>query len=99
MMDVLDGFEPRHAAVVNMMSLVVEHGEFFDLADDFAKVGLAVRRFTGRLCAEGGEEIVAQVLVLQRRVADLAKKNAVDVREENISDVADDPDVVLNVQG
>ena len=33
--DVLDGLEPRHTGVVYVMGLVVENGEFFELADNF----------------------------------------------------------------
>ncbi len=31
-----------NAAVVDVVRLVVEHGEFVDLADDLAQIGLAV---------------------------------------------------------
>jgi hypothetical protein len=64
--DVLDGFEPRHAGIVDVVCLVVEDGEFLDLADDFAEVGLAVGGLAGGLFPEGvGEKVIAQVVVLQ----------------------------------
>ncbi len=57
-------FEPRHALVVDVVRLVVEDGEFFDFADEFAEVGLRVGGLAGGLFAEGvGEEVVAQVVV------------------------------------
>ena len=50
--DVLDGFEPRHPRVVDVVRLVVEDGEFLDLADDLAEVGLAVGGLADGLWAE-----------------------------------------------
>ena len=53
--DVLDGAEPRHLRIVNVMRFVVEDGEFIDFADDFTEVPsqqpdhLAARRGGGRL--------------------------------------------------
>ena len=98
--DVLDGFEPRHARIVDVVRLVVEDGEFLDLADDFAEVGLAVGGFSGRFFAEGvGEKVVAQVIVLQRRIADLAEEDAMDVGEKDITCLTNETDVVLDVEG
>ena len=52
-MDVLDGLEPGHARVVDVVGLVIEHGEFVDLADDLAEVGFAVGGLADGLGAEG----------------------------------------------
>ena len=37
-MDVLDGFEPGHAWVVDMVRFVVEDHQLVDVADDHAEV-------------------------------------------------------------
>ena len=50
--DVLNGLEPRHLRVVDVVRLVVEDGEFVNLAHDFAEVGLAVGGLAGGLRAE-----------------------------------------------
>ena len=68
-----------------MVRLVVEHGEFLDLADDFAEVGIAVGGLAGGFRAEGRQEIVAQVVVLQRGLGDVAEIDAVDVGQEEIA--------------
>ena len=39
MVNVLDGFEPSHALVVDVMGLVVENGELVDFADDLPEIG------------------------------------------------------------
>ena len=62
MVDILNGLEPRHAGIVNVMRLVVENGQFLDLADEFPKIGLAVGRLSRRFRAEGGEEKIAPCL-------------------------------------
>ncbi len=51
--DVLNGFEPGHLRVVDVVRLVVEDGQFLDLADDLAEVGRAVGRLAGRLGPKG----------------------------------------------
>ena len=51
-----------------------------------------------RLRAERREEIIAQVTVFKRRVGNITKKHAVDVGEKQISGVAHDPDIILDVQ-
>jgi len=84
---------------VDVVRLVVENGEFLDLANDLTKVGLAVGSLAGGLLAERvGEEVVAQIVILQRRVANLAEEDAMDVGEKEIAGLADEADVVLNVE-
>ncbi len=51
--DVLNGLEPRHARIVDVVRLVVEDGKLVDLADDLAEVGLAVGGLAGGLGPEG----------------------------------------------
>ena len=68
-MNVLDALEPGQPRVVDMVRLVVEHGEFVDLAHDLAQVGLAVGGLADRLWRRTGQEVVAQVVVFQRRLA------------------------------
>ena len=81
------------------MRFVVEHGEFFDFANDLAEVGLAVGGLADWLRAEGRKEIVAQVLILQRGLRHVANEDAVDVREKQITRVSQDTGIVLDVQG
>lgn len=57
--DVLDGLEPSHARIVDVMGLVIENGEFIDLADDFAEAGLRLGGLAGGLRAEGVVEEIA----------------------------------------
>ena len=64
-MNVLNALEPGHSRVMNVMGLVVEHGQLVDLADDLAQIGLAIGRLAHRLGAEGIEEVVAQIFVIQ----------------------------------
>ncbi len=97
--DVLDGLEPGHARVVDVVGLVVEDSQFLDLADEFAEVGLAVGGAAGGFLAEGvGEEVIAQVVVLEGRLAHVGEEDAVDVREEEIARVAHEAHVVLDVE-
>ena len=96
--DVADAAEPGHALVVDVVRLVVEDGQFVDLADQFAEVGLAVRRLAAGPRAEGLQEVVAQVVVFQCRLAHLAEVDAVDVGEEQVAHVTDHTHVVLQVQ-
>jgi hypothetical protein len=49
---ILDGLEPRHAGIVDVVRLVVENGQLFDFADQFAQVGLAVGRLADGLGTE-----------------------------------------------
>ena len=81
--DVLDALEPRHARVVDVVGLVVEDGEFLDLAHDLAEVGFAVGGLADWLRAERRQEIVAQVVILQRRLRHVAEIDAVNVGQED----------------
>ena len=78
-MNVLNALEPRHSRVVNVVRFVVEDRQFFDLADNFAKIGFTVGRFANRLRPEGREEIITQVVILQRRIDDITEIDTVDV--------------------
>ena len=98
MVDVLDGFKPRHPRVVDVMRLVVENGQLLNFSHDLAEVGLAIGGFAGGLRAERIEEIVAQVFVLQRGVGNVAEEDAVNVGEEEVSGVAYDAHVVLDME-
>jgi hypothetical protein len=70
---------------MDVVRLVVEHGEFVDLSHDLAQVGLAVGGLADRLGAEGGQEVVAQVVVVQRRLGHVAEIDAVDVGQERVA--------------
>ena len=97
-MDVLNGFEPGHLRVMNMMRLVVEDGQFLDFADDLAEIRLAVGGLAGGLRAEWREKVITQVVVFQRRIGHVAKEDPVDVGQEQIAGVADDTHIVLDMQ-
>ena len=98
-MDIADAAEPRHALVVDVVRLVVEDGEFVDLADQLAEVDLAVGRPAGRLRAERLQKIVAQIVVLERRLAHVAQVDAMDVGEEQVAGIAHHAHVVLQMHG
>ena len=51
-----------------------------------------------RLRAERIEEVVAQVVVFERRLGHVAEEHAMDVRQEDVARLAHGADVVLNVQ-
>jgi hypothetical protein len=98
-MNVLDGFEPCHLGIVDVVRLVVEDGQFVDLADNLSEVGLAVGGLARRLGTEGvREEVVAQVVVIQSGIGDVAKEDAMDVGEEHVSGVPHNAHIILNVQ-
>ena len=42
MMDVLDGFEPRHLRVMDVVGFVIEDGQLLDFPDDLAEIGFTV---------------------------------------------------------
>ena len=64
-MNILDAFEPGHLRVMNVMGLVIEHGQLVNLADDFAQIGLAVGGLADGLGAERIEKVIAQIVILQ----------------------------------
>ena len=82
-----------------MVRLVIEHGEFVDLAHDLAQIGIAIRRLADGLWPERCEEIVAQIVIFQRRLRHVAEIHAMNVGQEDVAGRADDAYVVLNVQG
>lgn len=99
MMDVLDGFEPRHPFVVDMVSLVVEDGELIDLADDLTKVRLRIGGLAGRLGPKGVvEKIIAKVFVIDRRFRYITQKHTMNIREKKVPCGAQNTHIVLNVQ-
>ncbi len=77
--DVLDGAEPRHALVVDVVGLVVEDDKFVDLANDLAEVGGGVGGLAEGFGAERIEEVVAQVVVFEGRRHVVSEEDAVDV--------------------
>ena len=97
-MNVLNGFEPRHLRIVDVVRLVVEDSQLLNFTDDFAKISLAIGGLASGLRAERREEVIAQVTVFKRRVGNITKKHAVDVCEKQIPGVAHDPDIILDVQ-
>ena len=98
MVDVLDAFEPGHLRVVNVMRLVVEYRQLVNLAHDFAEIGLAVGGLAHGFGTEWIEEIIAQIFIVQRRLAHIAEINAVDVGKKKIARIPHHAHIVLNVQ-
>ena len=94
--DVLDGLEPRHARVVDVVRLVVQHHQFVDVAHDHAQVHLGVG---GRAGGPLAQEIVHRVLVVGRGGNVVAGVDAVDVGQEDVAGGAGDAHLVLYVQG
>ncbi len=98
MVNVLDALEPRQPAVVDVVRLVIEHGEFINLAHDFAQVSVAVGGLADRFGPERREEVVAQVIVLQRGLGHLAEIDPVDVGQEQVAGRPDDTHIILDMQ-
>lgn len=96
--DVLDALEPGQPVVVDVVRFVVEDGQFLHFAHDLAQVGVAVRCLADGLGAEGREEVVAQVVVVQRGLTHLAEVDAVDVGEKQVARGPHDAHIVLDVQ-
>jgi hypothetical protein len=97
-MDVLDGLEPRHSRIVDVVRLVVEDRELVHLAHDLTEIRLAVVDPADRLWAKRIEEIVPQVIVFERRVGHVTEEHAMDVRQENVARLTNRSYVVLDVQ-
>src|SRR5450755_4445835 len=96
-MNVLDTLEPGQPAVMNVVCLVVEYGEFIDLPYDLAEVGIAAGRFACRLIAEGSQKIVPKIIVVERGFGHVAEIDAMNVCQKDIADRTDDADIILNV--
>ena len=95
---VLDALEPRQAVVVNVVRLVVEHGQFVNFTNDFTKVNIAVGRPANRLGAKRRQEEVTQVVVLERRLRHVAQVDAMNIGKEQVAGGADYAYIVLNMQ-
>ncbi len=95
--NVLNALKPCHSRVVDVVRLVIEHREFFDLAHDLAQVDVAVGGLADRLWPEWREEIVAQIIILKRWVRHVAEIDAVDIGQEEVAGRAYDAHVVLDV--
>ena len=96
--DILNALKPGQAAVVNVVRLVVEDRQLVDLAHDFAQIGVAVGGLADRLAAERRKKVVAQIVVVERRLRHLAEVDAMDVGQEDVAGSAHDAHVVLDVQ-
>lgn len=81
------------------MCFVVEYGQFVDLADDFTQVGVAVGGLPNRFGPERRQEIIAQVVVVERRLGHVTEINPVDVRQEPVAGGTHDAYIVLHVKG
>src|ERR1700683_960320 len=96
--NVVDGFKPSHASVLDVVGLVIKHGELVDFPDDFSKIGFAVGGFAGGLRAEWIEKVVAEIIVFERWIGYIAQEDAVDISKEKIPCIAQDSNVVLDVK-
>ena len=97
--DVLNGFEPGHFRIMNVVCFIVEDGQLLDFADNFPKIGLTVGGLAEGPRTEGREKVIAQVVVIQRGIGHIAKKDPVDVAQEEIPCLADNSHIVLDMQG
>ena len=96
--DVLDGFEPRHLRVVDVVGFVVEDGQLANFADDLSEIRIAVGGLADRLGTERlAQEVFAEVFVFHRRFRHLAEKHSVDIRQEEVAGFLDDSHIVLDV--
>ncbi len=98
MMNVLDRLEPGQARIVDVMRLVVEHGQLVDLAHDLAQIDAAVGGLADGLGPERGQKIVPQVVIVERGFRHLAQIDAVDVGQEQVAGRAHDAHIVLDMQ-
>ena len=48
--------------------------------------------------SKGGEKIIAQVVVFERIIADIAEKDAVDVGQKDISCFSDNANIILDMK-
>ena len=78
-MNVLDRLEPRHPRIVDVMGLIIEDGQFVNIADDRAQVDLRVRSSTSGALAE---EIVHRVFIVGGGRNIVARVDAVNVRQK-----------------
>ena len=67
--------------------------------DSDRKLCTDIRSLADRLCPEGGEKVVAHVIIVERRLGHVAEIDAMNVGEEDVPRWPDDAYVVLNVQG
>src|SRR5579859_1625701 len=94
--DVLNGLEPGHVGIVDVMSYVVEDRQLFDIANDDAQVDLGIGSGSGGAFAE---KVVHGVFVVGRRWKVVAGVNTVDVGEKDVACLVGDTNVVLDVEG
>ncbi len=81
-----------------MVRFVVEHCQFVDLAHQLAEIDVAVGGLADGLGAEGRKEVVAQIVIVQRRFDHVTEIDAVDIGQEQIAGGANQTYVVLDVQ-
>ena len=94
----MPSFSACAAVVVDVVRLVVEHGQFVDFPDDLAQIDGAVVGLADRPVAERSQEVVAQIVVIEGRLGHVAEIDTVNVGQEDVAGRADDPHFVLNVQ-
>jgi hypothetical protein len=90
------GHDEKDRLLAELFVLVIENGQFLDVAHNHAQIDLAVGGPAGRSRAK---KVVHRVVVVHRRNGFIAGVNAVDVRQEDVPGFVDDADFVLNVQG
>ena len=94
--NVLDGLEPGHARVVDVVRFVIQHDQLFDITHDHAQVDFGVG---GRAAGTRTQEVVSQVFVFWRWGDVVAGVDPVDVGQEDVASRARDAHLVLAVQG
>ena len=94
--DVLDGFEPGHARVVDMVRLVVQHNQFVNVAHDHAQIHLGVG---GRAAGPLAQKVIPRVLVIRRCGNVVSGIDPVDIGQEDIARWPGNAHLVLHMQG
>src|SRR3990172_3024402 len=95
-MDVLDGLEPCHARVVDMVRLVVQDHQLVNIAHYHAQIHLGVG---GGAAWTFAQKIVHRIFIIGRGGNVVAGIYSVDVRQKDDAGVAGNAHVVLHMQG
>lgn len=80
---------------MNVVGIIVENRQLLDVADDHAEIDPAVGRRPRR---PPPQVIVLRVVIVGRRDRLVAGVHAVNVGQENVTRLADDPHLILHVQ-
>ena len=96
--DVLNGLEPCHSLIVDVVRFIVEDGQFAHFPNDLAKIGVAIGGLADWLGTKWRKEVIGEIVVFQRWLDYVAEEDAMDVGEEDVSGLSADADIVLDVK-